>query len=44
MTGLEALFTFYMFVNLMNLDTITDEQNARIAALEAQHTEQTTSK
>jgi len=44
MTGLEALFVFYMFVNLMNLDTITDEQNARIADLEAQHTEQTTSK
>jgi len=44
MTGLEALFVFYMFVNLMNLDTITDEQNARIAELETYHTEQTTSK
>lgn len=44
MTGFEIVFTFYMFVNLMNLDTITDEQNARIEALEAQYTEQTTSK
>ena len=44
MTGLEALFVFYMFTNLMNLDNMLAERDARIADLEAQHTEQTISK
>ena len=36
MTGLEALFVFYMFANLMNMDTINTAQDARIEQLESE--------
>ena len=42
MTGFEIVFTFYMFVNLMNLDAQLDERDARITALEQNQTVQTT--
>ena len=36
MTGFEIVFTFYMFVNLMNLDNMISERDARIDQLENQ--------
>lgn len=36
MTGFEIVFTFYMFANLMNLDAMMTERDARIESLEQQ--------
>jgi len=40
MTGIEIVFVFYMFANLMNLDNMMNERDAQIQELQTETYEQ----